>query len=121
MVVTGPQSRVASAAEERWRMHMRGIRARNPESLARLYDETSRFLYGLALRILGNQADAEEVILDVFQHVWKQAEVYDYTRGNVWTWLAVITRNRAIDRLRQANTRRAREVPIEIEHERAGP
>src|SRR4051794_16539183 len=121
MGTPGFSTRAVSPSEERWRSHIRGIRTRNGESLAALYDETSSFLYGLALRILGNQADAEEVILDVFQHVWKQAEVYDDTRGNVWTWLAVITRNRAIDRLRQANTRRAREVPIEIEHERAGP
>src|SRR3954454_13523661 len=108
MVAPG-SSRVVSAAEERWRSHMLGIRARNPESLASLYDETSRFLYGLALRILGNQADAEEVILDVYQHVWNHGALYDDARGNVWSWLAVVTRNRAIDRLRQANTRRTRE------------
>jgi RNA polymerase sigma-70 factor, ECF subfamily len=99
---------------------MRGIRVRNPESLASLYDETSRFLYGLALRILGNQADAEEVILDVYQHVWNHGDLYDDARGNVWSWLAVVTRNRSIDRLRQSSTRRAREAPIESEHERPG-
>jgi RNA polymerase sigma-70 factor (ECF subfamily) len=99
---------------------MRGIRARNSESLAALYDETSRFLYSLALRILGNQADAEEVILDVYQHVWNHGDLYDGSRGNVWSWLAVVTRHRAIDRLRQSNTRRSREAPIEHEYERAG-
>jgi RNA polymerase sigma-70 factor (ECF subfamily) len=121
MVPPGPVSRVVSPAEERWRSHIRGIRARNPESLASLYDETSRFLYGLALRILGNQADAEEVILDVYQHVWNQSALYDDARGSVWSWLSVITRNRAIDRLRQSNNRRAREAPIEAVHEHAGP
>jgi len=119
----GPRlsTRAVSPVEELWRSHIRGIRARNPESLASLYDETSRFLYGLALRILANQADAEEVILDVYQHVWNQSAVYDDARGNVWTWLSVMTRNRAIDRLRQSNTRRAREAPIEMESERADP
>jgi RNA polymerase sigma-70 factor, ECF subfamily len=97
---------------------MRGIRARDPESLAALYDQTSRFLYGLALHILRDQADAEEVILDVYQHVWNHAELYDETRGNVWNWLAVVTRHRAIDRLRQANSRRAREAPLENGYER---
>ena len=99
---------------------MRGIGARKPESLASLYDESSRFLYGLALRIVGNRADAEEVIHDVYQHVWNHAELYDDLRGNVWSWLAVVTRNRAIDRLRQSTNRRAREVPIEYEHEQYG-
>jgi RNA polymerase sigma-70 factor, ECF subfamily len=100
---------------------MQGVRTRNAESLAALYDETSRFLYGLALRILGNQADAEEVILDVYQYLWNHSDLYDDSRGNVWSWLAVMTRNRAIDRLRQCNTRRAREAPIESEYERPGP
>ena len=74
----------------------------------------------MALRIVGDSADAEEVILDVFQHVWNQSALYEDARGNVWTWLAVVTRNRAIDRLRESNSRRAREVPIEIDHDRAG-
>jgi RNA polymerase sigma-70 factor, ECF subfamily len=120
MVPPGPSLRAVSPTEERWRSHIRGIQARNAESLASLYDETSRFLYGLALRIAGNPADAEEVILDVYQHVWNHGAAYEEARGSVWTWLAVITRNRAIDRLRQSNTRRAREVPIEIDHDRAG-
>jgi RNA polymerase sigma-70 factor, ECF subfamily len=98
---------------------MDGIRGRDPESLGRLYDESSRFVYGLALRILNDAADAEEVILDVFQQVWSLAEAYDASRGTIWSWLAVMTRNRAIDRFRQASTRRSREVPIEIEHEPA--
>jgi RNA polymerase sigma-70 factor (ECF subfamily) len=96
---------------------MRGIRARNPESLASLYDETSRFLYGLALQILKDQADAEEVMMDVYQYLWNHSEVYDETRGNLWSWLAVVTRNRAIDRLRQSIGRRAREVPIQVKHD----
>lgn len=97
---------------------MRRIRNRDAESLARLYDETSRFLYGLSLQILRDPADAEEVILDVYQHVWNHAHLYDESRGNVWNWLAVVTRHRAIDRLRQANSRRAREAPIDPEKER---
>jgi RNA polymerase sigma-70 factor, ECF subfamily len=121
MLMAGPgySTRIPpSTAEEHWRTLMRGIRARNPESLAALYDQTSRFLYGLALHILRDQADTEEVILDVYQHVWNHAELYDETRGNVWNWLAVVTRHRAIDRLRQANSRRAREAPLENGYER---
>src|SRR5947209_5577157 len=112
----GSSSRAAesSASEQRWRSHMRGIRARDAESLAALYDESSRFLYGLALHILRDPADAEEVIMDVYQHIWSHAGLYDEARGNVWSWLATVTRHRAIDRLRHASGRRAREVPIEF-------
>ena len=93
---------------------MRGIRARDPQSLAALYDESSRLLYGLALHILRDAADAEEVIMDVYQHIWSHGTLYDESRGNVWSWLATVTRNRAIDRLRSASGWRAKEVPIEF-------
>jgi RNA polymerase sigma-70 factor (ECF subfamily) len=116
----GTSSRLA-ASELRWRALMQGIRTRDAESLAHLYDETSRFLFGLALQILRDTADAEEVILDVYEHVWNRPELYDETRGNVWNWLAVVTRHRAIDRLRQANTRRSHEAPIDPEQERPVP
>jgi RNA polymerase sigma-70 factor, ECF subfamily len=107
--------------EERWRAHMNGIRARNAESLAQLYDETSALLYGLALRVLNDVADAEEVTLDVYHEIWNVPGRYDAARGTVWAWMSVMTRTRAIDRLRQASTRRARELPIETYHDSPSP
>ena len=70
--------------EERWRAHLEGIGAGNSEALARLYDETSSILYGLALRVLNDPSDAEEVVLDVYQQVWKSTHSFDPTRGTVW-------------------------------------
>jgi RNA polymerase sigma-70 factor (ECF subfamily) len=107
--------------EARWRAYLEGIQARDPESLAKLYDESSRVLYGLALRVLADPSDAEEVILDVFHRVWNSVDRFDETRGTVWAWLSVMTRNRAIDRLRQASTRRAREMPLETAGEPVTP
>jgi RNA polymerase sigma-70 factor, ECF subfamily len=103
----------AVSCEHRWQSYLAGIRGRDPESLTQLYDETSRILYSLAYRILNDTADAEEVILDVFHQVWNAGDRYDPSRGTVWGWLTVMTRNRAIDRLRQASLRRTREFPIE--------
>ena len=99
--------------QERWRSYLERIRARNADALAQLYDETSSLLYGLALRILNDPPDAEEVVLDVYQQVWKSTETFDPSRGTVWGWLMVLTRSRAIDRLRSVGARRVREVPIE--------
>jgi len=99
--------------EERWRAYLDRIRAGDPEGLARLYDETSSVLYGLALRVLNDSADAEEVVLDVYKQIWKSTNAFDTARGSVWAWLAVLTRSRAIDRLRSRGTRRALELPIE--------
>jgi len=108
--------------ELRWRLYLDRVRGGSSEALAQLYDETSSLLYGLALRILTDPADAEEVVLDVYQQVWKSPQNFDSSRGTVWGWLTILTRSRAIDRLRTRAPRRARELPIEAgceTHDRA--
>ena len=70
------------------------------EALADLYDRYSGMLVALAHRVLGDGADAEEVLQEVFLQVWNQAGRYDSSRSSVSTWLVLITRSRAIDRLR---------------------
>lgn len=79
---------------------LRQIAERRPEALGALYDRYSAPLLGLGRRILGSASDAEEVVQEVFLHVWNRAERYDASRSSVSTWLILITRSRAIDRLR---------------------
>lgn len=74
------------------------------DALRELYRRFSSMAYGLALRIGGNAADAEEVLLDSFFQVWKQAARYDTSRGTVAGWILNIVRSRAIDCVR-SNTR----------------
>lgn len=69
-------------------------------ALAALYDTTNRLVYGLVLRVLGDPSSAEEVLLDVYTQVWRQAASYDTNRGAPLAWLTTIARSRAIDRLR---------------------
>jgi RNA polymerase sigma-70 factor (ECF subfamily) len=70
------------------------------EALAMLYDRHARHVFSLACRILGDPAEAEEVVQDVFSQVWLQAGRYDPARAPVVAWLLMMTRSRAIDRRR---------------------
>ena len=82
--------------------------ARGDEQAAsRLYDRHSAVMYGLAMRMVGEAADAEEVVLDAFAQAWRDAVRYDLSRGSVVGWLTTITRTRSLDLIR-ARGRRAR-------------
>lgn len=76
------------------------VAAQDPDALAELFDRHSGSLLALAQRILGDRAEAEEVLQEAFLQVWNQAGRYQPQRSSVPTWLVLITRSRAIDRLR---------------------
>ena len=76
------------------------IATQDQDALARLYDTTKRQVFGLLLRILGDEGSAEEVMMDVYMQVWRRAGQYDQSRGAPQAWLTTIARSRAIDRLR---------------------
>lgn len=66
-----------------------------------LYDQAAPQLYAVALRLLKKQDSAEEVLQEVFLTLWHVSGQYNVERGSVRTWLATITRNRCIDRIRR--------------------
>jgi RNA polymerase sigma-70 factor (ECF subfamily) len=82
-------------------------------ALTGLYDATSRWIYGLVLRILGDQEAAEEVVLDVYTQVWRRADSYAAERGTPLAWLMTIARTRAIDRFRSGRQFAERRQPLE--------
>ena len=81
-------------------------------AVAEVYDRHARAIYSLALRMLSDAADAEDVVQDVFTQAWRQADRYDPSRAPVIAWLLVITRARALDRLR---ARRSRIAPAALD------
>ena len=80
---------------------------RNERALGELYGRHGGLVYSLALAIVGERADAEEVVADSLAQAWRTAEQFDPARGSVAAWLATITRTRALDLVR-ARGRRAR-------------
>lgn len=83
------------------------------DALATLYDRTSPQVYGFVLKILDNREAAEEVTLDVYTQVWRQAHTYDETRGTPGSWLMTLARTRAIDRFRSGAAERGRLNPLD--------
>jgi RNA polymerase sigma-70 factor (ECF subfamily) len=79
---------------------LRLVTERSPEALAELYGRHASTLLALGRRILGSTSDAEEILQETFVHVWNQAGRYDASRSSVSTWLVLLARSRAIDRLR---------------------
>ena len=98
---------------------VRAIASGSSEALGRLYDRHAGIVYGLARRILARLEDAEEVVQDVFAQVWRDAARYERSRASVGGWIVMLTRTRAIDRLR---ARRARpDVDAAVDPDAAPP
>ena len=79
------------------------------QALAALYDRFAPALFGMAMRIAGERADAEEIVLDAFQQAWRDAARFREERGSVAAWLTMICRSRALDLVR-SRVRRERAV-----------
>ena len=80
--------------------------AGNKAALQEVYRRSSAKLFGICLRILGNESEAEDTLQDVYINVWRKAGSFDPKRASPISWLAAIARNRAIDRLRSSGGRR---------------
>lgn len=80
-----------------------------------IYSRFSQVTYNLALRILRDKEDAEEVVQEIFLQIWNKAYSYDSERGAVSTWVLNIARSRAIDKLRTVGYR---DKNIEIDEEK---
>lgn len=82
-------------------------------ALSAFYDRSSRLIFGLLLRILNDTGMAEEVLLDVYMQVWRQAAKYDRSRGKTLAWIVTIARSRAIDRLRSTRQEEMRKESLD--------
>lgn len=99
------------------------LQAQDPNVIGDLYDAYSGALYGIVLRIVQAPELAQQVIQDTFVKVWRNSASYDSSKGRLFTWLANIARNTAIDVTRTAHFQKSRKTDsIEtLVHSPGGP
>ena len=71
------------------------------QAMALLFDRYSKIVYSVALRVLRDPSSAEDVLQEIFLQIWRSPAKFIATRGSLAGWLAVVARNRSIDRLRR--------------------
>ena len=94
------------------------LQRREPDAMADLYDRYGRLAFSMILRIVRDQALAEDLVQETFLRVWNRVQKFDGERGALGPWLLAVARNRAIDYLRSAGGRMARNSMemLETEH-----
>lgn len=83
---------------------LRQIQRQDKLALKKLYDLIAEKLLGLIIRIVKDQHEAEDILQEVFVSIWQQANRYTGS-GSAWGWVCIVSRNRAIDRLRSLKAR----------------
>ena len=104
MASTSPTP-ASAEAREALRSAMRRLGQGDRDALEEVYNATRVKLFGICLRILGDQKEAEDALQDVYVNLWQRADRYDPDRASPISWLATFARNRAIDRLRTGKVR----------------
>lgn len=82
--------------------------AGDDSALREVYDQYASFVYGIAVRVIGDPRAAEDVSQDVFVGFWERPAAFDPRRGSLRTWLGTLTHRRAVDHVRREEARRRR-------------
>lgn len=80
---------------------MEGLIKREPDALAKLHQRYRGVLKSIIMQVLHDEAEADDVLQEVFLQVWDRAHSYSSGKGKLVSWLCTLARRRAIDRLRQ--------------------
>lgn len=89
----------------------RKISAYDSRALETLYDRYSPILFTLIKRIVVEERLAEEILIEVFAIIWRKIDRFNFSTGNVYAWLILLSRNKAVDYLRRHRPVRGHEMP----------
>jgi RNA polymerase sigma-70 factor (ECF subfamily) len=77
------------------------VQLQDQGAMTELFDRYGRMVYSVALRVLKDHGNAEDIMQEVFFQVWQNPQAFVPRRGSLAAWLLVVTRNRAVDTLRR--------------------
>lgn len=77
------------------------VRVREQQAMTEIFDKYAGLVYSVALRVLKDNGQAEDVTQEIFFQLWQNPGSFSASRGSLASWLLVVARHRAIDRLRQ--------------------
>ena len=80
---------------------MSAIQAEDPDALSQLYDRYNGILKALILRVVHNEAEADDLLQEIFMEIWNQAKNFSSQKGKPLGWMVTLARRRAIDGLRK--------------------
>jgi RNA polymerase sigma-70 factor (ECF subfamily) len=80
---------------------MERIQAEDPDALSQLYDRYNGILKALILRVIHNEAEADDLLQEIFMEIWGQAKNFSAQKGKPLGWMVTLARRRAIDGLRK--------------------
>jgi RNA polymerase sigma-70 factor (ECF subfamily) len=81
-----------------------GVVKRDRKSFDLFYERYAQIIFNLCVRILRDEAEAQDVLQEIFLQIWREAERFDASRASVKTWLFTIARSRSLDRYRSRKT-----------------
>ena len=76
---------------------MHGIQTEDPEALSQLYDRYNGIIKALILRVIHNEAEADDLLQEIFMEIWNQAKNFSAQKGKPLGWMVTLARRRAID------------------------
>lgn len=93
---------------------MKRIKARDADALEELYDLYKRLLFGMVISIVKKREEAEDVLQEIFVTIWNKADSFNEDKGNVYSWIVTLARNKAIDRVRSKGYKTQQKQSVSI-------
>jgi RNA polymerase sigma-70 factor, ECF subfamily len=116
-MTSDPQKEPPVAVEASDEDLMRGLQAEDAGALSQLYDRYSGVLKALIMRIIHNEAEAEDLLQEIFMEIWNHAANYSEQKGKPLGWMVTLARRRSIDRLRKRQSYARAEERLQLETE----